>query len=374
VTTSPPVADPGSKRVASLDIGRFAACCYVMLFHAAIDTGVDNAVLKHGYSGVQFFMMLSGYVLARPYLEAQPPRPFELGRYAIGRVTRILPPYYVVVLLAAALSFFHIGKSATVVARSDLGWHVFTHLTLTHTFFADTHHSLISVLWSLGLEWQYYVILPLLLLAFRAPKRVPAVFAAIIAITLLTRWALPVVAATRIDLLNGLFLARMTEFAAGVCLAALLGRAWGSGRLVAVAVVVGAAGVVWAQFRHEGEMAVQGIVLVSFVLLRLFGPTTATHPVTRAMRFLGEVSYSTYLVHTLGGKTFLALLGHLPGAATLGPGARIFFYAVAGQVSGIVFYLLVERPTTRWAAALLARPARRAGGSVPIATSAPGPG
>jgi peptidoglycan/LPS O-acetylase OafA/YrhL len=368
------VADPGSKRLASLDIGRFAACCYVMLFHASIDTGVDNAVLKHGYSGVQFFMMLSGYVLARPYLEAHPPRPFELGRYAIGRVTRILPPYYVVVLLAAALSFFHIGKSATSIPRSELGWHVFTHLTLTHTFFATTHHSLISVLWSLGLEWQYYMVLPLLVLAFRAPKMVPAVFAVIIATTLVTRWALPVVAATRLDLLNGLFLARMTEFAAGVCLAALVGRGWGRGRLVGTAVMVGGAGILWAQFGHDQEMAVQGIVLVSFVLLRLYGPMVAKHPVTRAMRFLGEASYSTYLVHTLGGKTLLSFLGHVPGLAALGPGARIFLYAVAGQVSGIAFYLLVERPTTHWAAALLARSAHNSGRSVPIATSAPGPG
>src|SRR3954471_21440908 len=103
-----------------------------MLFHAAIDTKVDNAVLSFGYSGVQFFMMLSGYVLARPYLEVHPLRPFALGRYAVGRVARILPPYYVVVLLAAALSFLHVGASATGVPRSELGWHVFTHLTLTH--------------------------------------------------------------------------------------------------------------------------------------------------------------------------------------------------------------------------------------------------
>src|SRR3954447_13128826 len=120
VTMSAAVEVTGSRRVASLDIGRFAACCYVMLFHAAIDTRVDNAVLSFGYAGVQFFMMLSGYVLARPYLELHPLRPFSVGRYVVGRATRILPPYYVVVLLAAALSFFHIGASATNVPRADL--------------------------------------------------------------------------------------------------------------------------------------------------------------------------------------------------------------------------------------------------------------
>jgi peptidoglycan/LPS O-acetylase OafA/YrhL len=357
------VIDPGGKRVASLDIGRFAACCYVMVFHAAIDTGVDNAVLKWGFSGVQFFMMLSGYVLARPYLELHPLRPFELGRYAIGRVTRILPPYYVVVLLAAALSFFHIGSSATTIPRGDLGWHVFTHLSLTHTFFAATHHSLISVLWSLGLEWQYYVALPLLLLAIRAGRQAVPLMLAVIATTLVTRWALPAVAADRPDLLNGFFLARLTEFTAGVCLAALLGRGWSRARLVTVAVALGAVGFAGSLRGDDREMAVQGVVLVAFVLLRLFGPMKAVHPVTRAMRFLGEVSYSTYLVHTLGGKTLLSILGHLPGGAAIGPGPRIILYALAGQAAGIAFYVLVERPTTRWAAALLRRAARPTAGS-----------
>jgi peptidoglycan/LPS O-acetylase OafA/YrhL len=355
---SPPVEVPGSRRVASLDIGRFAACWYVMLFHAAIDTRVDNAVLRHGYSGVQFFMMLSGYVLARPYLELHPLRPFELSRYALGRVARILPPYYVVVLLAAALSFLHIGVSATNVPRADLGWHVFTHLTLTHTFFATTHHSLVSVLWSLGLEWQYYLVLPLLLLALRAWKPLPTMLVVIVA-TLITRWAVTACVPERSDLLNGFFLARATEFAAGVALAALLGQGWTRRSLVPLAVVAAAAGFVWARNGTDREMVVQGVVLVVFVLLRFFGPTTATHPLTRALQFLGEVSYSTYLVHTLAGKTLLTLLAHLPGAAGLGAPARIFLYALAGQVAGIAFYVVVERPTTRWAAALLAPASKR---------------
>ncbi|HXU00650.1 MAG TPA: acyltransferase, partial [Polyangia bacterium] len=297
---SPAVEAPGTRRVASLDIGRFAACWYVMLFHAAIDTRFDPAVLRYGYSGVQFFMMLSGYVLARPYLETQPLRPFELGRYAIGRVTRILPPYYVVVLLAAALSFFSIGVSATKIPRGDLGFHVLTHLTLTHTFFATTHRSLVSVLWSLGLEWQYYMVLPLLLLAFRRWKALPIMLVVVVS-TLLTRWALPAVAPAGGDLMNGLFLARWTEFAAGVCLAALLGQGWEEKRLVALAFGVAVAGILWSRSGNDSEMAVQGVVLVTFVLFRLFGPVTAVRPWTRAMQFLGEVSYSTYLVHTLGG-------------------------------------------------------------------------
>jgi len=345
---------PG-RRIASLDVGRFAACLYVMLFHSSIDVHVDNVVLRQGFSGVEFFMMLSGYVLARPYVETRPPRPFELRRFAVGRITRILPPYYVVVLVAALLSFFHIGTSATPVPRAELGWHVFTHLAMIHTFFASTFHSLVSVLWSLGLEWQYYVALPVLLLAFRT-GRTRLVMLAVLVATLATRWALRELAPGRGDLLSGVFLARLTEFAVGVALAVLLGQGWARGRIVTLAIAVGGLGLAATALGvTDREMAVQGIVLVSFVLLRLFGPAVATNRVTRALQFLGEVSYSTYLVHTLFGKTLLAVLGHLPVGASLGPWPRIVLYVLAGQLGGIAFYFVVERPTTRWASALFAR-------------------
>jgi peptidoglycan/LPS O-acetylase OafA/YrhL len=359
---------PSTRRVASLDIGRFAACWYVMLFHASIDTRVQNVVLRYGLSGVEFFMMLSGYVLARPYLEVAPFRPFDLRRYVVGRVTRILPPYYVVVLLAAGLSFFRIGTSATPVPRADLGWHVLTHLSLTHTFFATTHRSLVSVLWSLGLEWQYYLTLPLLLLAVRAWKPLP-VLLVVAVVTLVTRQALPSVTPPGADLLDGVFLGRWTEFAAGVCLAALLGQAWPRARLVALALAACVGGFVWTTVSHDVEMAIQGAVMLSFVLLRLFGPAKAAGPVTRALQFLGEVSYSTYLVHTLAGKTLLALLAHLPGAAALGAWPRLVLYALAGQAAGIAFYFVVERSTTRWAAALAARLARPATASIPLGSA-----
>ena len=346
-----------SARLASLDIGRMAACWYVMLFHAAIDVHVQNVVLSYGFSGVQFFMMLSGYVLARPHLEAQPNRPFAMRRYVLGRVARILPPYYVVVLVAAAMAFLGHGSSVTPVPRAELPWHVFAHLAFIHTFFASTFHSIVSVLWSMGLECQYYVVLPALLVAFRA-RRPLLVMAVVIVITILTREALAAWLPDHGYLEQGFGLARLTEFGAGVALAALLGRGWSSKRVFGFAIVLGGLGFASAAWRGGvfDELRVQGVVLVAFAALRLFGPAVARGAGTRLLQLLGEASYSTYLVHTLAGKTMLAGLGHLPALATLGSGARVALYALAGQVVGLGFYFVVEKPTTHWAGRLLGRP------------------
>jgi peptidoglycan/LPS O-acetylase OafA/YrhL len=344
----------GGNRLASLDQGRFAACWCVMLFHASIDVRLVNAVLSYGFAGVQFFMMLSGYVLARPYLESQPARRFDLRRYALGRITRIVPPYYVVVLLAAILSFLQLGRSVTPIPRADLGWHVLAHLTFVHTFFASTHLSLVSVLWSLGLEWQYYVVLPLVLVAFRGRRPLLA-FLGIVLLTALTRALLHSFAPAREDLESGFFLARLTEFAAGVLVAALLGRGWSRRELLLVAALLGGAGLLtFALGAPDREFGIQGAVLILFVLLRLFGPSVARGRLSRGLQFLGEASYSTYLVHTLAGKAALTLLAHL--SLTAGrPWVLVLLYATAGQIAGVGFYFVIEKPTTRWAALFLGR-------------------
>jgi|SRR5450631_2812546 len=342
----------GGNRLASLDQGRFAACWCVMLFHASIDVRLVNDLLSYGFAGVQFFMMLSGYVLARPYLESHPARPFDLRRYALGRITRIVPPYYVVVLLAAALSFLGFGHSVNPIPRADLGWHILAHLAFVHTFFASTHLSLVGVLWSLGLEWQYYVVLPLLLLAFKV-RRPLLVFVGTVLLTALTRALLHAFVETRGDLANGFFLARLTEFAAGVLLAALLGGGWSRRALLLVALLLGGSGLLtFALGARDREFGIEGAVLILFVLLRLFGPSVARSRLSRGLQFLGEASYSTYLVHTLAGKAALTVLAHLSFVAG-SPWMLLLLYATAGQIAGVGFYFAIEKPTTRWAVLLL---------------------
>jgi len=358
------------SRLAGLDIGRLAACLAVAMFHGGIDLKLSGPLTSWGFAGVEFFMMLSGYVLARPYLESARPRAFHLRPYVASRVARIVPPYYVVVAVAAVLTFAGHGSSVTPVSPAQLPWHVITHLTFTHPLFADTHRSLVSVLWSMGVEWHYYLVFPLLLLAFGAARRrrevtarggAPAggsarplmVLAALIAFCVTVRMSLPHLLPARPDLLGNVFLARGTEFGFGVALAALIGMGWSRAGILALAALLGALGVTAALVvpGPTQEFGVQGVIIVLFVALRAFGPMVAKTGVTRALQFLGEASYSTYLVHTMAGKAALAVLGARAGL--LGEGALLAVYVLAGQVTGVCFYLTVEKPVCRWAAGVL---------------------
>lgn len=81
-------------------------------------------------------------------------------RFYARRAIRILPAY----VIALAIWFFYSEAAVHWVNwRADL----LTHLTFTHTFFPYTVNSINGVLWSLGVEVHYYLLLPLMAWLFR---------------------------------------------------------------------------------------------------------------------------------------------------------------------------------------------------------------
>jgi len=358
-------------RLASLDLGRMVACLAVVVFHANIDAlHLEPSVMIWGQYGVEFFMVLSGYVLSRPYFEGAggADRRLRLWPYLRRRFARIAPPYYVVVFLGAALALAGQGGAHGPIPRAELPWHVATHLAFIHTWFPETHLSLVSVLWSLGLEAQYYLLFPILLVAMRRYPP-PLIFAVAFFICLAFRYAVIAVAPdAQGHLMNGIFLARFTEFTFGVTFAALLGRAREKADAFLLLGAVALLAACWLTFAwfFPGpvwrELGVQGVIFFLFALLRLVGPANVTALPLRGLRFLGEASYSTYLVHTLAGKASLKVADRLGIGIGIGVGAgapaggaylRFALYIVAAHAAGVLFFWLIERPFTKWAAARL---------------------
>ena len=212
-----------SSRLDGLDILRMFACLAVVLFHADIDIlGGGTPVLEFGLWGVHVFMVLSGYLLTRPFLEGGRGR-LELRSYFVKRLVRIVPAYYAVVFLAAGLILLGFGGERHVSSSVPMWWHVTSHLTFLHGWFAETKMSLLSALWSMSLEWQYYLVLPLLLWALRKVP-VAALLFLVVALSLgfrafICHGPLP----GNEHLLAGFFLGRVPEFLLGMTLAALLG-------------------------------------------------------------------------------------------------------------------------------------------------------
>ncbi|GCE07225.1 acyltransferase family protein [Dictyobacter aurantiacus] len=157
------------KTITALDGVRGCAILFVLIFHINRTTG-DNLWDWHAYplassiataggTGVTLFFVLSGFLLFLPYAKALLTRGrWPLARtFYLRRALRILPAYYVSLLLLIALS----APSYLQPARR-------TDLLLFLTLFMDSSRSTFRALngpyWTLAVEWQFYLLLPLLTL------------------------------------------------------------------------------------------------------------------------------------------------------------------------------------------------------------------
>lgn len=162
-----------SNSIAALDGVRAIAILLVVFYHVSLLTARTNiwapnapahplfsTVALAGASGVTLFFVLSGFLLFRPYAKAllggsswPPARLFYLRRSF-----RIIPAYYVCLFVIILLN------QQQYLQR--VHWR---ELALFLTFFMDstyrTNHQLNGPFWTLAVEWQYYLILPLIALA-----------------------------------------------------------------------------------------------------------------------------------------------------------------------------------------------------------------
>lgn len=158
--------------IASLDGVRAIACLSVVVYHLTLVTTQDIrlwypskvppliAILAYsGDTGVTLFFVLSGFLLFMPYAKAllfDSEWP-SARRFYIRRAMRILPAYYVTLFLMILL------YSRNFLNFNRLG-DLFTFLILFMDSTPTAFKQINGPFWSLAVEWQFYLLLPLLAL------------------------------------------------------------------------------------------------------------------------------------------------------------------------------------------------------------------
>ncbi len=142
-----------------------------MVFHAKLGP------FPGGFLGVDVFFVISGYLITRIVLPDIAGGRFSLRIFYMRRVRRILPALYLVTLLCLPVGLYLlISEDLTDLAKSAIAAVLFVpnfYFWDTADYFARAadFKPLIHT-WSLGVEEQFYLLFPALLLLLAARARV----------------------------------------------------------------------------------------------------------------------------------------------------------------------------------------------------------
>jgi len=318
---------------------RALAVLAVIAFH------LDKSLLPSGFVGVDMFFVISGFIISSLLLRSG--GQVSLSSFYWGRAKRILPAYAVTLLastLIAALVFLPPDYQA--FQRSLSSALKFT----SNRFFAGTsgyfdpqaHELPLLHTWSLAIEMQFYLLLPLCFVFVR-PARLKPVFLLLTAVGLsFAQWRLADPAGARDAYFS--LIARMPEFLLG-SLAALYGtgNTW-TIRRRAIASQLGLALIVssWLFVPEDHFPGVWslwpclGVVLL--IAGRAEGRATAWLK-SRWMVWLGGMSYSLYLWHW----PVLAFLRYVTQAYELTPALWLAFAVLTFLLSWLS-WSFIETP------------------------------
>jgi peptidoglycan/LPS O-acetylase OafA/YrhL len=147
---------------------RAIAVLAVLIFH------ISPQYLQGGYLGVDIFFVISGYLISSILInEYNTTNTISLSLFYKKRILRILPATLFIIFITALISkiimiedsFRYFLKSALF---SSIGFaNIFFYKTLDTSYFAtDSALNPLLHLWSLGVEEQFYFVLPLIFLLF----------------------------------------------------------------------------------------------------------------------------------------------------------------------------------------------------------------
>jgi exopolysaccharide production protein ExoZ len=316
-------------QIKSIQYLRAFAAVSVLLYHAFQRAEVRK-VFEVGAAGVDVFFVISGFIMWT-VTEQRPAGPAAFLRH---RLIRIAPLYWMVTLGVAV--------GATVLPslfpniRAAPG-----HVLLSMAFFPHLSpdgepYPLIVPGWTLNYEMFFYAVFALgLFLESRA--RLAFLSVALVGLVVVGQ-VLPGRGPVTATYTSPMLL----EFLAGIWLA----RAWAADRLpgpkaglLLIAAGVGAFAAVQAGgfYIDAWRVAIWGGPALAIVVGALAIERAGEVGELPWLRFLGDASYSIYLLHTLA-LSGVAKLVHAPVALILG---GLVFGVLAGSVS----YLLIEKPS-----------------------------
>ena len=343
---------------------RFFAALHVVIFHMRVVGILPGGpwwfqnFAGIGYIGVNFFFVLSGFILVYTYSgTALSPRRFWQARFA-----RIYPAYALSLLLSAPFFFFAVHSLDLPFyawSKQHLSAACVLTVTLLQSWVPQAALTWNSVCWSLSVEAFFYLVFPLLLLWSKGATQRRLAFGiagwslASLILSALYIFAHP----DGIDKINSVEttllwknilsfnpLARLPELVVGLLAGQLFVTAKNNRRL-ATPLVLGGVLVVVLQVLLAGQiprpLISAGFLSPAFAAI-IYGlalrPSWASFLETGPLVRLGDASYSLYLLHSIVIERAFDAMPSLPWSL------RACISLTAAVAASLLSYSLVEEP------------------------------
>jgi exopolysaccharide production protein ExoZ len=320
-----------------LQVFRGCAAFSVVLHHSVLSTNAFvgtlplqlSTLLNLGFLGVDFFFVLSGFIIMHSHLSDKPTRTAATA-YAFKRITRVFPAYWPVGLAMALAYSLLPGVSAA--PERNFGW--LTSLLLIPT---DSPPAL-SVAWTLIHELQFYAIFMLYFISSRLFFLGLMLWAIVIIGVQLLIDSYDGVARYALSILN-------LEFVLGVLAAWFFARYknfQGAAFFIYAGIAISVAALCIILLSDAGHpyrlIFAFGVMLV--ILGIAFTESQRRIAWPDCLLALGSASYSIYLIH----NPVLSFTQRLAGAAQMHWFVGLLFGVCCAIIAGLAYWTLIERP------------------------------
>jgi peptidoglycan/LPS O-acetylase OafA/YrhL len=347
IRSLPRVQISSGARIPELDGARGVAVLSVVIAHYFGEVQHALFGFAFGWMGVSLFFVLSGFLIGSIILERKDDSNF-LSVFYTRRALRILPVYFV--MLTSTLGFIWFYGSAPWI---DPPLSTSSYFTFTQNFVMAWRGEEGTVwllpTWTLAVEEQFYLILPLLIMFIPARGLLPAIISGI-AFCLLTRVLLYVAGA---DIPSRLLLFSNGHILLIGVLSAYIQQHVKVPviilRLIPLASVAALTVLILTTHNHV-FLAFMAPLFASYILLAVQGWAKLRFLRSRLLRSLGAISYCLYLVHQpVNGLLHGLILGERPDIATA-PQILVTCFAVIVSISiAALSWFALEQPLLRLA-------------------------
>lgn len=319
---------------------RALAILFVFVYH------LNPNWFPGGFIGVDVFFVLSGFLMANIVLEKQEQHAFSFIGFYVNRIKRIVPAYYVMLLITAFVAcFILIGDNGfSRELKHAAGFNSnYCYAKVNSYFGRKAQQTPLLHTWSIAVEMKFYLLLPLLLIVTK--RRLAAYVVSFIAIVLLLFSIYESYYNHNTVSVYYSVLTRMPEFCIGILTALLSLKIKGKNAVIsgisALVILLGTALFYNSQIPFPGYIVLVPCLATALLLITISGPVF-TLLSSSLLGKIGNLSYSVYLWHW----PVMALLRYYYGIQFFSA-VQIIFVVVATLGIAWLSYTFVEEKFRR---------------------------